>query len=231
MVQHSDFNRLNSAGVVPTYLFVSTFLVNFGLGTFFVAATVFSLLLTLVFRKRLSKFLLFDIICLITIVAILGVDAYLAVNQNLKVPYTSAVKYDYQTLPFFSLVAGSLAAKCVVLLNWTKSVGKPQKALLVSIALVIMSLLSVSVFSSINYIHQFSTQSYMVFEVELGTNLGYSMFNRFPISSDSAVMLLQYAGFALVLSALGLASRGFVRDSFKPMQRWVKEKTLAHPVS
>ena len=54
-VQHGDFGYLNLPGVVPSYSFVATFLIDYGLGVFFVAAVVFSLMIRLLFWKRFSK--------------------------------------------------------------------------------------------------------------------------------------------------------------------------------
>ncbi|MCW3996119.1 MAG: glycosyltransferase family 39 protein [Candidatus Bathyarchaeota archaeon] len=227
IIQHGDFSEVNVAGVVPSYTFVSTFLVNFALGLFFVVAAIFSLVLTFVFRKRFSKFLLFDMVCLISIAVIVGVDAFLAVNQNLKVPYTSAVKYLYQALPFFSLVAGSLAAKSVSFLSAAKNSLKPRKIMFIILSAAGIILLAVAIFSNINFVHQMSTHSYVVFEVKLGTNFGYSLFNRFPITQNSPVMHLQYVGFTLVLG--GLLSVGGCRllFSLQSISRWMKKSRLA----
>ena len=88
-------------------------------------AVVFSFVVGLLFWKRFSKqSVVFDFVCLVTILFILGVDMYLGVTLNLKAPYTSAVKYIYQSLPFFSLAAGSLASKSGELLKYTRKLGR-----------------------------------------------------------------------------------------------------------
>jgi 4-amino-4-deoxy-L-arabinose transferase-like glycosyltransferase len=198
MVQHSDFNDLNVAGVVPTYSFVSNFLVNYGLGIFFMAATVFSLIIGLL-------------------------NMYLGVTLNLKVPYTSAVKYDYQALPFFSLAAASLAGKGVSLLNSAKITTKIKKILLGSFGVAGLFLLGISIFASLYFVHQFSAYSFVTFQVEPDKLLGYSLHVLFPTSQD-ILMNVQYVGFAFVLSGLLWASRYFIIDSFKSMRRWIEAK-------
>jgi len=55
---HDDFVSFNATGVVPSYFFVGTFLLNYGLGWFFMGAVVLSLLVCLLLRKVFSKFLL-----------------------------------------------------------------------------------------------------------------------------------------------------------------------------
>jgi 4-amino-4-deoxy-L-arabinose transferase-like glycosyltransferase len=48
---HADFGEYNSIGIVPSYFFVGNFLLNYGLGVFFVGATVFSLLVCFFHRN------------------------------------------------------------------------------------------------------------------------------------------------------------------------------------
>jgi len=130
IIRHNDFKDLNSPAIIPTYSFISNFLVNYGLGFFFVAATAFSLIIGILFRKHFPKQLLvFDFVCLVTLLSILGINMYLGVGINLKAPYTRAIKFSYQSLPFFSLAAASLASKCVLLLNWAKHTVKLKNTL------------------------------------------------------------------------------------------------------
>jgi 4-amino-4-deoxy-L-arabinose transferase-like glycosyltransferase len=208
MVTHGDFTYLNAPEAAPTLTFVWDFLVNYGLGIFFVAATLFSLIIGLLFRKHLPKqTLLFDLVCLITVVSILSVNVYLAVALNLKVPYTSAVKYDYQALPFFSLLVASLASKIVFLFRVAKSQNRLGKILFFSIVFAGLLLLVVPIFSNMYYAHELSLSDYLLFRVEPDKLIGYSLFNYFPTSPDDPSMYVQYLGFAFILSGLLWASK------------------------
>ena len=133
MFQHSDFSDLNSNGVRLSYSFVGVFLWNYGLGAFFVVATAFSLLLLVVFRKELPKTFRFDLICLATILPILILNMILGAGLNLKAPYLNAIKYDYEALPFFCLIAASLVGKCLSLMSLTKYKAKLNRKLVLSV--------------------------------------------------------------------------------------------------
>ena len=93
LIQHNDFKDLNLPNIPVSYMFIPNFLMNDGLGFFFVAAVLFSFALGLVFWKQVSKKIaISDLICIATILFTLSLVAYLAVNLNLKAPYNSAVK-------------------------------------------------------------------------------------------------------------------------------------------
>ena len=98
-------------------------------------ATALSLIVSFARRKLFAKFLPFDLMCLVTILAVGSVDTFLAVGLNFNAPYNSAIKYNYQFLPFVSLLAASLVGKCLLLFNSVKSKEKQNK-LLFSVALV-----------------------------------------------------------------------------------------------
>jgi len=86
-------------------------------GLFLFLAGLFSLVLAVAYRKKLGALLRLDIVCLVTIAVILGLDMLLVFGFHLTVPYVSAFKYNYAALPFFCLLAASLADKGAVLLN------------------------------------------------------------------------------------------------------------------
>lgn len=97
---HGDFNYFSSGGFVPSYFFVGNFLV-YGLGVLFLAAAVLSLLTSLFAKSFFSKIFAFDLICFVTIVTVVAVNTFLGTSLNLYSPYRNAIKYDYQSLPFF----------------------------------------------------------------------------------------------------------------------------------
>ena len=205
--QSSDFTGLNPIGVAPSPFFIGTFLEEFGLGIFFILAVVFSLLICFSFRKTFMKTFTFDLICVVTILIILGVDFFLGFNLNLNAPYLNAVKYDYQSLPFFSLLAASLASKSVTLFKSAKLKTKLKKALYFSTALTGAILLAATIVYSVLIANVISTLNYLQLRVGSSFDLGYSFFNHSPIGYSSILMYLQYLGFVLVLFGLLWASR------------------------
>lgn len=86
-------------------------------GWFLFIAAFFSLALAFAYRKRFAGFLRLDTVCLGTIAAIMGLDMLLVLGFHLTVPYVSAFKYNYTALPFFCLLAASLADKSGILLG------------------------------------------------------------------------------------------------------------------
>jgi 4-amino-4-deoxy-L-arabinose transferase-like glycosyltransferase len=213
-VQHSDFGCINLPEVVPSYSFMATFLIDYGLGVFFVGAAVFSLMIGLFFWRRFPKqSVVFDLVCLVTVLFVLGLNMYLGVILNLKVPYTSAVKYSYQSLPFFSLVAGSLTSKSLLLLKSTIKAGqrhsnRQKRILLLSISLVGLFLLVTSIFASMSTARQLATVSHVIFRVQPDQDLGYTFLIPFA-SSEMLPMpaLIQFHGFIVILSGLLWAIR------------------------
>ncbi len=221
--RHEDFVNCNPTEVVPSYFFVANFLLNCGLGWFFMAAAVFSLLVCFLHRDLFAKLLVFDLICLATIVSVVGVNTFLGVGLNLKSPYNNAIKYDYQSLPFFSLLAASLAGKCLSLFHSAKTRKKLNKQCLI-VASVGLSLLAASIFVNMFFANFISRWDFLLFRVELDMNVGYSLFNPTPIGEYSLLKGIQYLGFAFVLSGLAWASRHKLGGLLKLMHRWIELK-------
>jgi len=211
-VQHSDFGDYNLPGLVPSYSFIPTFLIDYGLGAFLITTVVFSMTVGLLFWKHFSKqSVVFDLVCLITIVFILGVDMYLGVSLNLKAPYTSAVKYTYQSLPFFSLVAGSLAGKSASLLRSARKSGKLKSGILFSIGLIGLLLLVSPVLENMNTAQQLTRVPHVIFRVEPDQDVGYN-FVVLPTNQNNILPAAQFLGIMIVLSGLAWASRPFLMD-------------------
>jgi hypothetical protein len=214
MFQHSDFSDLNNNGVKLSYSFVGVFLWNYGLGAFFIVATAFSLILLAAFRKELPKTFRFDLICLATILPILIINMILGAGLNLKAPYLNAIKYDYEALPFFCLIAASLVGKCLSLISLTKFKADLNGKLVLSAVITGFFLLGATIFSSINSSFWLSTSDYLLFRVTLDQAVGYSLFNYAPISQGSLLLSLQYAGLFVLLSGLLWSSRVKLHDFF-----------------
>jgi 4-amino-4-deoxy-L-arabinose transferase-like glycosyltransferase len=221
---HGDLSNPNYSGVTPSYFFVINFLVDYGLGWSFMATAAVALLVCLFFRKRFSNIILFDLICLTTIVAVVSLNTVLGVGLNLKSPYNNAVKFDYQVLPFFSLLAASLVDKCFSLFDSAKSKVKLRKLPFILVALAGLVLMGTSILFNMQSTHQLATSDYLLFRVERSVDMGYSLFNPDPIGKNGLVMGVQYLGFAFALSGLLWASRHKLWDSVKPIRCWIEEK-------
>ena len=92
IIVHHDFNSKIPADIIPSYSFILTFLNDYGIGFFFIVATLFSLLVGFLLRKQFPKIATSDLICVGTVSLILGINLGLVVGWNLNVPYISAIK-------------------------------------------------------------------------------------------------------------------------------------------
>ena len=196
--RHSDFVAYFPEGIVPSYFFLVNYFLN-NLGAFFLVACILSLILSLSQRKFFAKFLVFDLVCFVTIICVAGLNAFLALGRNLWVPYVDPIKYDYQILPSFCWLAASLANKCYSLRNWVNLKGKQHK-LIFSIALIGLILLMGSMIVNMQTLNTFIRQDYLLFKVEGG--VGYS-FERFaPIIEPNYLVAIQGLGFVLIIFTL-----------------------------
>jgi 4-amino-4-deoxy-L-arabinose transferase-like glycosyltransferase len=202
LFQHKDFVNLNPSDVVPSFFFVGKFLLDYGIGLFFIIATIFSLTISFRFRKQFSKILVFDLICLIAILFVISVNTFLGAGLNLKAPYFNAIKYDYQALPFFSLLAASLIVKSFSLYGSTKTMRKLRKFFHIAIIIAGVGLLVGAMITNIFYMHLISLWPSIVFRFDDSRDDGYFFFHNNPIDSSSPLLILQYFGFMFVLSGL-----------------------------
>ncbi len=207
IVFHTDFTVQSAISVVPSPFFVANFLINYGLGWFFVDAVLLSLVLSLAQRRLFRKYLALDAVCLALIVLVVFVNMVLGIGLNLKAPYLNAIKYDYQALPFFSLIAAALASKSLTLLGVAKEKIKPYKAVFAVAGLLGLILVAASVLYNMRFVNLFSTAEYLILRVEPTVVYGYSLFNAAPIGTNSALMAVQYVGFAVALSGLAWLGR------------------------
>lgn len=220
LVQHNDFKDCNFPNVIPTYSFVPYFLVNYGLGLFFCVAVALSLFITLFFWKRLPRHSTFsDLVCIVTILFMVGLVLYLAVNLNLKAPYTSSIKYLYQSLPFFSLLAGSLIIKSKILLETAKKAVHGIKSVLCCLGIAVLILLFFTVFSNMITIREFAQFTYLIFRVQPSLDVGYSFYVNTSMNGGVVMLIIQIVGFLLILSGLLLASQKSVSCFFKEKKK------------
>ena len=198
--QHADLEFYNST--VPSPFFVSNFLEN-ALGDLFLISAALSLAVSFFARKHFQNILIFDLICLVPIVASVAIDTYLGAVANLSSPYSNPIKYVYQALPYFCLLAASLVGKSVSLLNSFKL----RRKLCFILVFSALFLVSMSLYHNMDYAHQFSTWNYLLFRAQPTSSVGYSFFHPNAISYESPLMAVQYVGFGFAVTGLLWACR------------------------
>ncbi len=227
-----DFKNPNPVETVPSLFFLMNFL-SAGMGILFLISSALSLIISLTNRRLFAKFFPFDLMCLATIFVVGGINTFLGFGLNLSAPYNNPIKYDYQFLPFFSLLAASLVGKFLLLFNSAKS-KKILNRSLSSIASIGMILVIALIIVNMSWVNQYSTWDHWVFNVD--QNVGYAFLNSNPIDEGSSIMWLQYLGFVVVLSGLGWASRHKIKllicefykraicEFYKRVRLWIETK-------
>lgn len=194
--QQDDFKFYNPAGAKPTYLFTFNFL-NGNLGVYILIAAAVSLLISVYLFKQNGAFLSADALCLAAVVVILGVDTFLSLGLNYQPPYTGAVKYDYQSLPFLCLLASSLLPKSRMLFaDFKKKLN--LKWLPLGAACAGIACLAASVAYDLYHVTLDSQRSTVAFIVEKSASYAFS--NLAP--ATGTYTLIQIVGFALLVFGL-----------------------------
>jgi hypothetical protein len=159
-------------------------------------AGLFSLALTMLYRKVLAKNLWLDAVCVGTVGAVAGLNLLLVFGLHLTVPYVSVFKYNYFALPFYCLLAASLATKGKLLI-W--STDRKKKANLVKTVLVIAGV--VLLFSSLleSTLFLLKWVGFASFGVDSVT---YYPFDVFSGPMSGYFVPFHYAGFALIVLSL-----------------------------
>lgn len=225
LFSHSDFSDSNAAGVTPSYWSLPTFLLNYGLGYFFVATALYSVFMGFLFRKRFSKKIFdLDSIFVISIILILIMNVILGVTFNLKVPYTSTLKYSFQALPLFCLVVASITVKCSTMLNLAK-IGARLARIYLLCAVLGITLLAITILYSMYTAFQLSISGFIIFRVELDKLLGYSFDNFHVLSLNNPLVYVQFFGFGLILLGL-IYSFKYVRLDYLLRNRLKRTKSL-----
>ena len=180
----------------PSLLFLPIILVK-SAGWFLFAAGLFSLALSVFYRKIFTKILRLDAVCVGTIAVIAGLNLFLVFGLHLTVPYISVFKYNYLALPFYCLLAASLAVKSALLLgslDWKKKIHY-VKPMLVGAGLM---LLLASLLESTSFLTKWV--GFVAFGVG---SITYYPFNINSAAANGFSPALTYV--ALVLIVLSLA--------------------------
>jgi len=199
---HTDFLSFNQ-GATPSPFFLIRFFID-NPGSLFLLATIISVSLSLWVREHSTKIAFFDFVCLATILGTAIVNIFLVLNLGLWVPYVDPVKYDYQLLPAFCLLAASLAPKAYLAAKTVPHEAKRRKLILAAAAIG-LTLLAGSVLLNMQTLQTLTTQEYIVFRVE--GDVGFSFVRLAPTIAQHYLSAFQGLGFVLIVASLVLANR------------------------
>lgn len=180
----------------PIWAFLPITLVK-ATGWFLFITIVFSLAVGLMYRHKLERLLRFDAVCLGTIAVIVGLNLLLVFGFHLIVPYISVLKYNYLALPFFCLLAGSLADKGKILIG---SIELKNKSGLLSPVLIGVGLvlLFASLLESTLFLNDWT--GFVSFGVDSVTYYGFNLFSK--AMSEALLEPLHFAGLLLAVGSL-----------------------------
>ena len=180
----------------PIWAFLPITLVK-GTGWFLFIAILFSLAVGFMYRQKLARLLRFDAVCLGTVVVIAGLNLLLVFGFHLTVPYISVLKYNYLALPFFCLLAASLADKANLLVGSmeSKKMSDLAKPILVGVGSV---LLFASLLESVLFLNDWT--GFVSFGVDSVTYYGFNLFSE--AMSEALLEPLHFAGLILAVGSL-----------------------------
>ena len=196
----------------PSLVFLPRLLVG-SAGWFLLGAVGFSLALSIAYKGLFSKMPRMDALCLATILAVAGLDLLFVFGFHLLVPYVSAFKYNYFALPFFCLLAASLAGKSVLLVQSIDLKGWIGKFKLLLVGLGLF-LLFASLVESLAFLLEWD--GFVAFEVDSAGH--YFPFNVFSAPNEGFFHVFHYAAVVLIVisSLFPFIIRGFRRV----LSRW-----------
>jgi 4-amino-4-deoxy-L-arabinose transferase-like glycosyltransferase len=200
---HDDFAELTAANMTPSPFFLISYFIE-NPGIMLLIAVCVSMALTLWKRKQFEKLLFSDVICLATIIGVAGVNMYLVLAKGLWVPYKDPIKYDYQLLPAFCLLAASLAPKAYALANSAFSAVK-RRRLVLAVAIVGLASLAGSVLLNMQILQFLTKEDYLLFRVE--GDISYSFVRLTPTIGQQYLSALQVLGFLSIIISLMWANR------------------------
>jgi hypothetical protein len=127
----------------------------------------------------------------------------LVLGRNLICAYNNPVKYDYQFLPLFCLLAASLLNKFYSL--DPANLGNKRNKLVSMFTLIGLVLIFVSMIQNVLVLNSYATQTGVLFSVE--GEMGYS-FEHIALNGSATISwVLQWLGFAVVSFALFWANK------------------------
>ena len=195
---HDDFSSYLPSGFVVSPFFSLSFFKE-ALGVFFILGFALSLLVSILYRKSFSAILVFDLIFLTSIVGVVGFNTSLVMGNNMLVPYVNSIKYNYLTLPFFCLLAASMAKKCSAFLN-QKNFNQKYSSVVFYVAVLGLYLLLISMIVNLMTLNMTSKYEWLEFRVDGG--FSYSFDRLSPVFSIDHAWMVQFLAFTLIQASL-----------------------------
>jgi 4-amino-4-deoxy-L-arabinose transferase-like glycosyltransferase len=181
----------------PSPFFLPIVLVN-SAGHFLFAAGLFSMALTVLYRRVLASLLRLDAVCFGTVAVVAGLDLLLVFGLHLTVPYVSVFKYNYVALPFYCFLAASLATKGSLLLksvDWKNKVSLLKPALVLAGVILLLACVLESTFFLARWV------GFVAFGVDSVT---YYPFDVYSVAANGFAPALTYlAAVLMVLTVAG----------------------------
>jgi 4-amino-4-deoxy-L-arabinose transferase-like glycosyltransferase len=175
---HPDFQNTNQI-INPSLLFLPRIYVE-SAGWFLLITAVFAIMITIGFRQQLKKILVADVICSSTILVVTLLNLGLVMGLHMLVPYVSAFKYDFATVPFLCLLAASLADKSTLLFQSQEKRKIKRTVICIGLVLVFASLVE-----SIAFLNH--TEPYTLVDFKSDLDGHYFPFNVFSAVSSKFV--------------------------------------------
>jgi 4-amino-4-deoxy-L-arabinose transferase-like glycosyltransferase len=199
LLRHDDFTNHMPGGMTPSPLFVADFILSSGgTGICLALATGLSVVATVWQRKHLATTLRADVAFAFSAIFMVGSVTFLGSGLGLVAPFTGTVKYLFQTLPLFCLLAASLPQKLCTSTNSNGPDGKNRKFALLGVWLPAVLLVSTLVLDAV-VLFSFSRQSSVAFSA---SGAEYSLLNSSPLESWGMLATVQICGFAVVLMSV-----------------------------
>ena len=168
-------------------------------GYFLYGAVAVSVAFAYIYRRELADFLRMDLICIAAIAVIAALCSVMVLGLHLTVPYVSVFKYTYMALPFFCLLAASIADKGAAALGGGKWRMSWKKVALIAVgsALIIGSLVESIVFLNgwVTYA-SFGVDDVMYYPLNLYAD---TAFGGMVTEIHNGALVLVLATFGLVL--------------------------------
>jgi 4-amino-4-deoxy-L-arabinose transferase-like glycosyltransferase len=211
---HGDFSILIPVDLVPSPFYLGNFLLSHvALGLLFSVAIAASLLITLSNKRIFAKFAASDLICLLTIALVLGLNIYMVLGMKLMVPFADPAKYVFSLLPFFSLLAASLLPKSYLLYSSSSIESRRRKISPYATFRAATALLVTSVFVNFCTLVTLSRTDFMVFKVQ--GEVGFSFSNLASLKIFDHGSLIQSLGLVITLSSLLFVNKTELKLLFK----------------
>ncbi|MGD0406320.1 MAG: glycosyltransferase family 39 protein [Candidatus Bathyarchaeia archaeon] len=195
----------------PSLLFLPRVLVG-SAGWFLFLAGLFSLALSVLYWRLFRRTFWLDVVCVGAIAAVAGVDLLFVFGFHLIAPYVSAFKYNYLALPFFCLLAASLADKSGLLIGSMEPKRRIHKLKLIPVGIGLV-LLFASMLESMTFLNKWV--GFVAFEVD--SNGHYFPLNTF---TQPTAYFQAFHNAAIVLMVLSITFP-FVVSCFKRGFGWL----------